>query len=170
MGNQFEDIWVFIKSVKAFNCRFYLLCFIFDPANAAFSSTTLFAKPFLRVFLNADTSPIYLYIVIVKYEYKIYLINFIYFLLYSHLKINVLFQRITGFYFWFFFFFIFCMIIPKKGIFYWHTSTSFVIDCANKHVHNLNCQCIHGVSYPCICVNTKCFSVKKQTKKPNRLD
>ena len=78
-GNQFEDIWVFIKSVKAFNCRFYLLCFIFDPANVAFSSTTLFAKPFSRVFLNADTSPIYLYIVIVKYEYKIYLMNFIYF-------------------------------------------------------------------------------------------
>lgn len=29
----------------------------------------------LRVFLNADTSPIYLYIVIVKYEYDVYLIN-----------------------------------------------------------------------------------------------
>lgn len=42
-GNQFEDIWVFIKSVQAFNCRFYLLCFIFDPA---FSATTLFANPF----------------------------------------------------------------------------------------------------------------------------
>lgn len=33
----------------------------------------------LRVSLNADTSPIYLYIIIVKYENKIYLINFIYF-------------------------------------------------------------------------------------------
>lgn len=63
------------------------------------------------------------------------------FLLYSHLKINFFFNISLDF----FFFFIFCMIIPKKGIFYWHTSTSFVIDCANKHVHNLNCQCIHGV-------------------------
>lgn len=36
------------------------------------------------------------------YEYKIYLINFIYFLLYSHLKTNVLLQQITGFFFLFF--------------------------------------------------------------------
>lgn len=35
------NIWVFIKSVKAFHCRFYLLCFIFNAANVAFSSTTL---------------------------------------------------------------------------------------------------------------------------------
>lgn len=34
-----------------------------------------------------------------------------------------------------FFFFLFCIVIPKKGIYYEHTSTSFLIDCANKHDH-----------------------------------
>lgn len=77
------------------------------------SAPPLCCNPFWRVLWNADTSPISLYIVIVKYEYKIYLIHFIFFLLYSHLNTNALLQQITGF----FFFFIFCMIIPKKGIF-----------------------------------------------------
>lgn len=37
------------------------------------------APPLFEDLLNADTSPIYLYIVIVNYKYKIYLMNFIHF-------------------------------------------------------------------------------------------
>lgn len=43
------------------------------------SAPPLCCNPFWRVLWNADTSPISLYIVIVKYEYKIYLIHFIFF-------------------------------------------------------------------------------------------
>lgn len=39
---------------------------------------------------------------------------------------------------WIFSFFLFCIVIPKKGIFYESTSTSFVRDCANKYDNNLN--------------------------------
>lgn len=42
-GNQFEDKCIFVKYVKSFD----LLCFIFHPANFAFSSNILFANPSL---------------------------------------------------------------------------------------------------------------------------
>lgn len=60
-----------------------------------------------------------------------------------------MFHPITGVFF-FSLLIVVCVSIPKKGIFYWHTSTSFVIDCANKCVHNLNCKWIHGASNPCL--------------------
>lgn len=134
-GNQFDDIHVFIKPVKAFDCRFLfylLLCYI-QPCKRCFQlqHLTLFAKT-IRVFLNADTSPIYLYIVIAKYEYTIYLINFIYCYCTATWKSKFCFNWSLDFFSSFF-----CMIIPKKGIFYWDTSTSFVINCANEHVQTL---------------------------------
>lgn len=130
-------LWVSNVSVKAFSWRFYLLCFIFDPANSAFSSTA-----WTRVILRADSScPACIY----SRQSEIWIQNipheFLLFLLCIHLK--SMFYCNGSLDSFFFFFFIFCMIIPKKGIFYWHTSTSFVIDCANKHVHNLNRQCAH---------------------------
>lgn len=154
-GNQFEDKCIFIKYVKSFD----LLCFIFHPANFAFSSNISFANPSWTQIPHQ--LPVYSHsIVWIQDTLKFHL-----FLLYSHLKIYVLHQLITG-YFFFYCCFIFCMVIPKKGIFYWHTSTSCVIDCSNNHVHDPIGQCIDDVSYPRMLVNTNCFSVKE---KNNRL-
>lgn len=64
---------------------------------------------------------------IIDYENKIYLIYFISIIFIVKPLENVLFfQQITGF------FFLFCIVLPKKGIYNEHTSTSFVIDCANN--------------------------------------
>lgn len=163
-GNQFEDIQVFIKSVKVFDCRFLFIIVLYSIVQRLHSaSTPHFVCRNLKSLLECR----YLTYLPVYSHSKVWIHNiphkFHLLLLYSHLKINVLLQQITGY-----FVFIFCMIIPKKGIFYWDTSTSFVINCANEHVQNLNCQCTHGVSYPCICVNTKCFMVKGKKKDDTR--
>lgn len=69
---KWEPVWRYMCNyyyVKAFNCRFALSCFV---SCKLWSQLSHFV-----CFLNADTSPTYLYIAIRQYEYKIYLIHLI---------------------------------------------------------------------------------------------
>ncbi len=63
---------------------------------------------------------------IIDYENKIYLIYFI-----SIIFIVKPLENVFSTNHWIFFF-LFCIVLPKKGIYNEHTSTSFVIDCANN--------------------------------------
>lgn len=154
-GNQFEDKCIFVKYVKSFD----LLCFIFHPANFAFSSNILFANPSLTQIPHQ--LPVYSHSIVWIQD----ILKFHLFFIVQPLE-NLCFTSTDHWIFFFYCCFIFCMVIPKKGIFYWHTSTSCVIDCSNNHVHDPIGQCIDDVSYPCMLVNTNCFSVKE---KNNRL-
>lgn len=62
---------------------------------------------------------------IIDYENKIYLIYFI-----SMIFIVKPLENIFSTNHWIFF--LLCIVLPKKGIYNEHTSTSFVIDCANN--------------------------------------
>lgn len=135
-GNRFEGIWISIESVKAFICRFYLLCFFYWTLKTSHSAPphclqTLFKSPLECRYLTY--LPVHSHSIVwiqdIPHEFLLFCI--------VQPPENQCFTSTDHWIFLFFFFFsyiyffhiLFMTIIPKKGIFYWHTSTSFVIGC-----------------------------------------
>lgn len=109
----------------------FLLFYVISlGCNNAFSYTTLLL-PFFLSLSKYSQIPHKVCTYIIDYEYK-YTSCFTLLFIVKPLerKSIFLFQQITGF----FFHILYCYI--KKGIFYYQTSTSFVLDCANNHDHN----------------------------------
>lgn len=135
-GKQFLKIYLFIKSLKQYNFRLYLFCLhVWSRAATLHSSTPLYLNPLYELLLTDR----YLTNLTVYIHNRVWIQNVphifqLYYFIVKPLENQCLcFNNSLDF-------FIFCIVLPKKGIFYEHTSTSFVIDGANTHDHILTCQ------------------------------